>query len=274
MKTSCLLIVLVVILWSCGEGPTGPVPEELGVLVGQVEVNDARLQRLDDASGVIVRFHDFHGKTFETTTDTSGRWELELPNGVYYLDTIQHPTLHQLHIGFYWGGSADYKTNLIFFDHDRKFFAVSTQFYPEPLDTLVSIENPYIDVDTTFVPAHTENNVFYPDEYVVKVEFHCFVLTTQLCTNIIDFSIRTSSGTTLYQESKQLENTYRSLLVETSTSFKVKDISELENATFVLNTRSIVTQVFLIPDSERPVKWKLDTREVPNPSNRVEYPLF
>jgi hypothetical protein len=270
MKTLILLVACALALLSCTDDPTDPAAGSTGVLEGTIEVYDAHLQRVVDASGVLVRFYDTEGKKFETKTNADGFWEIPLPFGVYMLDTMQHPTHIQLQPG---NGVSSYgpKYPIDWLGKGRREFQWKTQFCPEPLQEIVRIKTHTIAIDSTFTPEHTTDGHYYPAKYLVAVQYTCIIENSVLGQNSMKCQLQTTSGEILKGSFVNVRTDRTTQDVKLTVIGEVSNFTELDDALLIVDVESLISQWFWIPNASSSGGWSIAYRQLSVPHASMEY---
>ena len=268
-----LLAVTVILIAACSNDPVDPAAGSTGVLDGTVEVYDAHLQRVGDASGVLVRFYDTDGKKFETTTNADGLWEIALPFGVYQLDTLQHPSLIQLEHGLNHG--IQLKGPIDWLGKGRRRHLSQTRFCPETLESVVEVLSHSVTIDSTFISIDSSDE--HRDTAVYKAWAHvtCNVKYPVMGTHRVSCVLQTSSGVLIKSsQTKILTYGLSNQSVTVIVGGFLRDFSELDNAKLIVSIDSEVLQGFLIPspDPNSP-GWHGASRPLIVPPYSVEFPL-
>lgn len=176
MRTLLLSMLMIAVIGcsdddSDDDSPTGPDKGSTGVLYGTVTVYDQHLRPTNDHSGAIVRYVDTEGKSYTDTSDPAGEWNLELPLGTYYIDTIYHPTLQTLAMGH--SPSFGPVSPIDWLGRGRRQLMTATKFIPPTLDSTATISDVTVQ-ETSSAGQHylTVNFTiasWYSSNYIINV---------------------------------------------------------------------------------------------------------
>jgi len=273
MRSFKLFMLATVILCSCTDDPTDPADQSTGVLEGNVEVYDSRLQRSADASGVLVRFSDSDGKKFETTTHADGRWEIALPFGVYTLDTMQHPTLMQLNPGVVQGFNGS-KGAIDWLGKGRRMYLQRVQYCPETLDTIVRMQSHSVTIDSTYTPGYNDGHGHNIDPvYKLTVRFNATVETSLIEWHNFKIQFMSTSGKVLRKFNYGLNQKSTTQVVTLEYTDTYDDFTGLDNAIIVIDIESTVKQLFPVRRTDDLIGWDWNYRQLPIPVTHLEFPL-
>lgn len=140
-----LLCLLAVTMISCSDdddcddgtdNPTGPSDSTTGIVSGDVILFDRHLRPVGYNANVVVDYLSTEGRRYRATTNGAGVWELELPFGVYYFDTMHVEGYEMIRLGAYVNTQQPFSP-IDWFGRGRRAVLTQTAFAPRELDSVV-----------------------------------------------------------------------------------------------------------------------------------------
>lgn len=119
--------------------PTGPDTNTTGTVYGSALIYNQHLEPQDLHAGIVVRYVSTTGRAYTATTDAAGEWKLQLPFGVYYIDTIYHPTLQMFHTG--WNPYSGSYSPIDWMGRGSRQYMAFTRFAPSTLDSVIAVKD-------------------------------------------------------------------------------------------------------------------------------------
>ncbi|RPI67543.1 MAG: hypothetical protein EHM43_07630 [Ignavibacteriae bacterium] len=194
-----LLCLLAATLFACSDDddgdddsnyPTGPSDSSTGIVSGDAILFDRHLRPVGYNQNVVVEYLNTEGKRFRAATNSTGVWELELPFGVYYFDTMYVDDYEMIRVGAYVNTQQPFSP-IDWFGRGRRAVLTQTAFAPRELDSVVWVHN------MTVTPTSAQNRLQLTINYTLS--FGAFGYS------IGNITFRTSNGKSYTTTAAHLE---------------------------------------------------------------------